>query len=555
MDSAALELLGPGAAEALTAWERQTGRHLGPFTAMDTGGSGALLFLAYVRDGDMRQRKRRMIVKLCSGDSEAAMEPGNHTAALRSRPSGNEMFPDVHLVRQMYDPQRFEGSWLMFQEIAGRGDRGMTTLGALRRTQGLPEAVATVTRSLLEDWNPDEHGGEPMSAGDFIAELLDRRLESGAPLRVWSHELLGLPQTGAPWLCLPDGRTVPNPLDLGAGSPLARSRLAYPVRGRAHGDLHPGNIMVPTADQAWAEYALIDLSRFSDHALLARDPAHLLLCVVADFLPEMSDGARTELVGLLVGRDTPALTVPHGLRQTLSLVREAPGAWLREHDIRPDWAGQWLLSLQACALMFTARERYSLDVRWWFYLLAAEAAGAYLKSVDGYESDSATGPDISDDSSIYALPMLFPTHSSEGEAKAGPMALGAPVLHSPDQTLFLSQLRQIIREFEPCLPGIIQETITEALLDQAEFISSTAALMRERLSAFTHEASFGPSDGNGWSLRQVVGHLRATEARAGELTAQLTTVPPSPRSGVARRNLLEALEDLLAVVQENLNTV
>ncbi|MFD5841056.1 hypothetical protein [Streptomyces chartreusis] len=555
MDAAALDLLAPGVAEALTAWERQTGRHLGPFTTMDTGGSGALLFLAYVRDGDMRQRKRRMIVKLCSGDGEAAMEPGNHTAALRSRPSGNESFPDVHLVRQMYDPQRFEGSWLMFQEIAGRGDRGMTTLGALRRNQGLPEAVATVTRSLLEDWNPDEHGGEPMSAGGFVAELLDRRLEAGAPLRVWSHKLLGLPQTGAPWLCLPGSRTVPNPLDLGAGSPLAGCRLAYPVRGRAHGDLHPGNIMVPTADQAWSEYALIDLSRFSDHALLARDPAHLLLCIVADFLPEMSDGARTELLDLLVGRDTPALTVPHGLRQTLFLVREAPGAWLREHDIRPDWADQWLLSLQACALMFTARERYSLHDRWWFYLLAAEAAGAYLKSVDVYEASGATSVRIADESSIHVPHMPFRPYRADAEAPVDPMSLRPPALHGPDQSLASGQLQQIIREFEPCLPGIIQETITETLLDQAEFIAGAAALMRERLSGLTREGSFGPSEGNGWSLRQVVGHLRATEARAVELTAELTAAAPSPRSGIARRKLLEALEDLLVVVQENLNAV
>jgi hypothetical protein len=545
MDSGAFKLLGPSVAETLAVWERQTGRSLGPFAPMDTGGSGALLVLAYVRDGDMRQRKRRMIIKLCADDGESEMEPGNHTAALRSRPRGNESFPDVHLVGQMYDPQRMGGSWLMFQEIAGRGDWDMTTLGALRRNRGLPEAVAAVTRSLLTDWNLDEHGGPPMTACGFVAELLDRRLEPGAPLSVWSHELLGLPRTAVPWLRLPDGRTLPNPLDLSDSSPLAKTDLAYPVRGRAHGDLHPGNIMVPKTGQAWQQYALIDLSRFSDDALLARDPVHLLLHVVSDFLPDMSDGARTELLDLLVGNDTPALEVPHGLRQTIELVGEAPREWLSEHDIKPDWIAQWSLALQACALMFTARERHTLRDRWWFYHLAAEAAAAYLKSIGRYEPGEATA---------VQEPDRAPTNSGRpvrrdragAHEPTGLVTVWSGVATSPDSTPLVDRLHEVIRDFEPCVPGIIQEPVAEILLDQADS-------MRERLGEALRHTPLGPSDGNGWSVRQVLGHLRATEARAKELIAELSTPLPSARPGIARRKLLEAMEDLLDTVRDTLD--
>ena len=115
-----------------------------------------------------------------------------------------------------------------------------------------------------------------------------------------------------PWISLPGhAYPLPNPLYLEADCPLARGRLPYAVRGRAHGDLHPGNIMVPkhAEPSGRSSYVLVDLSRFSDHALLARYPQHLMLYLIADFLPHMSDDCRGELLDLLVGRDTAGLLV------------------------------------------------------------------------------------------------------------------------------------------------------------------------------------------------------------------------------------------------------
>jgi hypothetical protein len=52
--------------------------------------------------------------------------------------------------------------------------------------------------------------------------------------------------------------------------------------GRAHGDLHPGNILMPVAPSVRAsQFVLVDLARYRKEAPLTRDPAQLLLCLVA----------------------------------------------------------------------------------------------------------------------------------------------------------------------------------------------------------------------------------------------------------------------------------
>ncbi|MFF1392448.1 hypothetical protein ACFVZD_01325 [Streptomyces sp. NPDC058287] len=377
---------GARAAALLDQWQQQNHRPLTAPAWLDTGGSGASLASVFVRDSDPGRTTRRMIIKLCSPDGDSSMEPGRLIAARRSLPNGDSSFPRAHLVEQLYDPMPVDNAWLMFQGFAGN-DETMVTLSTTLRQRRMPGVAAQITRSLLADWNPDEKWDGEMTAAAFVSELLDRRLEPGEPLAVWVRDKLGLDLETA-WIR--PGRAnvapLPNPIHLKDSCPLAEHTLDYPMRGRAHGDLHPGNIMVPKEPDAdIGRYVLIDLSRFDEQALLARDPMHLLLCLVADFLPHLSDDARAELLELLVGRDTPGLLIPQGLARTVDEVRKAPDDWLRQRTISGQWPGQWLLSMQACALMFTARARYDARDRWWFFRLAAEAAGAYLRSVDAYE--------------------------------------------------------------------------------------------------------------------------------------------------------------------------
>ncbi|MFG3365135.1 hypothetical protein ACIPWY_00865 [Streptomyces sp. NPDC090032] len=398
---------GARAAALLEEWQQQTHRQLTSVTWLDTGGSGALLASVFVRDSDPKNTKRRMIIKLCSPDGDSSMEPGRLVSARRSTPEGDVTFPREHLVEQLYDPMPVAGSWLMFQGFAGN-DETMVTLSTTLRQRRLPQVAGEIARSLLAGWNPDEHTEGEMTAAEFVAEVLDRRLEPGGPLPVWVRDTLGL-GLDTPWLALgrPGSAPLPNPVHLAASCALAGGVVSYPVRGRAHGDLHPGNIMVPKEPGAdTRRYVLIDLSRFDKGALLARDPVHLLLCLVADFLPHLSQDARAELLGLLVGRDTPGLLIPQGLQWTVDQMRNAPEDWLSARTISGEWQAQWLLSMQACALMFTARARYGEQDRWWFFRLAAEAAGAYLRSVDAYEPGEAVfvpGPRTAEPQVVHAV--------------------------------------------------------------------------------------------------------------------------------------------------------
>ncbi|WP_371668414.1 hypothetical protein OG985_12595 [Streptomyces sp. NBC_00289] len=392
MDPSPFTPFGDRAAELLDQWQRQNHRTLGTPTFLETGGSGALLASVVVRDRDPRHPRRRMIIKLCAADEEASVEPGGLKAAWLSRPVGNQSFPEAHLVEQLYDPMPVDDAWMMFQRIAGDG-QDMVTLGTVvrKRQSRLPDIAAAVGRSLLADWNPDEQGGKSMSAAEFVATVLDRRLGPKAPLARWARDELGI-SLSDPWILLPEKPgELPNPLHLAEGGPLSRGVVDDPVRGRAHGDLHPGNIMVPERqDVGVGSYRLIDLTRFSADALLARDPVHLMLYLVAEFLPHLSDEARAEVLVLLIGRKATGLLVPQGLRRIVDGLREAPGPWLDERDIGPGWEVQWMLAIQACALMFAGRrKKYDSRIRRWFFLLAAEAAAVSLRRFEAYAPEEA----------------------------------------------------------------------------------------------------------------------------------------------------------------------
>ncbi|MBN0044638.1 hypothetical protein JS756_11065 [Streptomyces actuosus] len=383
----------------LAEWLRVNGMELeGPRT-LRTGGSGGKLVSAYLRmpasspsTGGVR------IIKLVGSSADAEAEPANHRAALDLRERGTEEFTARHLVGLDLHFLKLDGSWIMFQFPAGDGKEETTTLAELGRTPRLPELVASITHGVLFGWNPrpstrgrdlgTSAGGEdtPLSAARFVALILGARADGDGVLRSWARTRLGPAVDTEPWFTFPGrGRPLPNPLFLESGSPLGTCALRFAPRGHAHGDLHPGNIMTPVREAASADaYWLVDLSRFHKDALLARDPVHLLVCLIADsFLPHLSDEAREELLTALSG-DTVVCTgplIPQQLARTVERLRGVWIDWGARLGINPGWREQWFLALQAGALAVTARERYADAERWWFLRLAAAAGGAYLDAV------------------------------------------------------------------------------------------------------------------------------------------------------------------------------
>ncbi|MEV7858493.1 hypothetical protein AB0O86_06545 [Streptomyces hirsutus] len=384
-----------------TDWLAQSFLELSEPELMASGRSGGRLVSAVLRDLRPGRRGGLRIIKLVPARSGTESEPHNHKAALSGAVPGNENFISGHLVELDDRTSRLGDYWVMIQYPAGDGTDAMTTLAGLP-TRRLPALVEEVVKGVLGGWNPDPGTGttkkgeakgndKPLSAAQFVAKVLTVSPSRVPRLREWLEPWWG-PAGDSVWFSLEgSSRILPNPLALEEGSPLSRCPVRLALCGHAHGDLHPGNIVVPVRENTSpGQFWLVDLGQYGSDALLARDPAHLLMCLIADeFLPEMADRAREELLTALTDYD-PDCTgplIPQGLADTVTRVRRAMIDWGARHHFNPHWRYQWYLALQACALMVAARDRYSDADRWWFFRLAAEACGAYLRET------TAEGPE------------------------------------------------------------------------------------------------------------------------------------------------------------------
>ncbi|MCP3767322.1 MULTISPECIES: hypothetical protein [unclassified Streptomyces] len=416
-------------------WLVQSFLELNEPELMASGRSGGQLVSAVLRDLRPGRRGGLRIIKLVPARSGTETEPHNHRAALSGAVPGNENFISRHLVELDDRTSRLGDHWVMIQYPAGDGTDAMTTLAG-QPARRLPALVEEIVKGVLGGWNPDPSTGttrkgdakgndKPLSAAQFVTQVLTVSPSRVPRLREWLEPCWG-PAGDSEWLSLEGGsRVLPNPLALGEGSPLGRCQVRLALRGRAHGDLHPGNIVVPVGentspDQFW----LVDLGQYAANALLARDPAHLLMCLIADeFLPEMAGRAREELLTALTGYapDCAGPLIPQGLADTVTRVRRAMIDWGAGHHFNPPWRYQWYLALQACALMVAARDRYSDADRWWFFRLAAEACGAYLREA-GAEEPKDTVPAVKAPGPTAAPTRGVPSREAGVPAAATPSA-------------------------------------------------------------------------------------------------------------------------------------
>ncbi|MFF9277468.1 hypothetical protein [Streptomyces griseosporeus] len=405
---------------------------------LTAGGSGGRLAAVYLRVLKGRRTPGLRIIKLTGPSGEAGAEPKNHLAALDVRVPGTEEFTERHLVKlDEADFWRLDDSWVMIQLPAGDGIDEPRTLAETGRTASLPERVESIVEGVLGGWNPRPSTGaeeQPPTAAQFVAEILGRRADRDSALRRWARARIGDLADTEPYLAFRHGgRPMPNPLALGAGAPLDAHQVWLTVRGHAHGDLHPGNIMVPEEGEGSpGDYWLIDLSRFSENALLARDPAHLLVCLIADlYLPHLGRDAREELLAALTDREPrcPGPLIPQGLAETVTRLRAAWNRWGAAGHLRinPSWRPQWFLALQGCALMVTARDRYGTADRWWFFRLAAEAGGAYLDEVKAQRPATAPVVGLPEDALAPTLPEGTPVTTLPEGTSVTALPVGTPV--------------------------------------------------------------------------------------------------------------------------------
>jgi hypothetical protein len=320
-------------------------------------------------------RLRGGVVKLVPPDLARAESRGVQLA----QDAGPREFVEAHLV----ETSRAEplpgttGHWLHQQDLAQVDVAALAPLELLIDSDaGFADYCETIIHAVATEWNPgrDDPSAEPVTPGGYLRSDLSGK-EQG--LRAFA-DTLGL-STDTATLTLPGRRSdLPNPFYL-LNDGVAGGPELLLFRGRGHGDLNTGNILVPVSRGVVQadRFQLIDYGRFSTTMAVSRDPVKLLLSICAHWLTSLSPGSaiRFGLAELVVAPDEyrpgPALA---GYLSVAGPIWKAAAMWATTRGLAlSDWAQQHRLVLAAAALRTVARADLSVEDRLWHLEVAALA--------------------------------------------------------------------------------------------------------------------------------------------------------------------------------------
>ncbi|MFI6576373.1 hypothetical protein ACIBFB_11260 [Nocardiopsis sp. NPDC050513] len=376
--------VGDGVVTALQEWQESDRTQITFDRWLTSGNSGAALALVALYGPVF---KGKVVMKVCPPGALSGGEPTRHNKALDDTPE----FAERHLVKQPVGPVNVPGGGkVMFQEVAGGSIRNVRPLST-HRGRELPECVGLVAGSVLGEWNPAPADFRRMTPRDFLRSHLGTRLGENGPIRALTGQLVFEPSGGRMPLWITFAReeeVVPNIaawLDLSDWRGLTNGHVMA-ILGRAHGDLHADNILVPVGTAVEAtQYKLIDLSGYEREAPLSRDPAHLTLSLILRELPELTDNQRDALAEFLVDPDArpEAGLQVQGLLNLANDIAEAGEEYAERLSMLDDWQDQYLLSISGNALLFALRyTTVEARERAWYYRLSCSALGRFLARHD-----------------------------------------------------------------------------------------------------------------------------------------------------------------------------
>ncbi len=235
------------------------------------------------------------VLKLDSqSEYEQTTEADHHEEARK----WNSAFAKKHMPALKKPPRTVGRTVALLYEIAGHAMKGIES-AETKDAGNLESCVRAVSRSLLEEWNPPPHEGEPQMARDFIQQWSGHRLQ-GANLRATAGSITGRKQV----FCFFE-RPLINPLrfcDTDAGKSVYP---LHPIRGMLHCDLHLRNIMVPRKPGT-EDFWLIDFAQ-ARKGFLLYDHAYLEMSLLLNEPERFVE--RERLYNLLVALETDSQEV------------------------------------------------------------------------------------------------------------------------------------------------------------------------------------------------------------------------------------------------------
>jgi hypothetical protein len=344
-----------------------------------TGGrTQAILAVVLIRDG---YTPRKGVLKYCPPPRTGV--PTDYRAFKKALDSGPSGFAKDHLIG--IDPAADDpipggpGLFLLMKYVGGDHNDydNYNTMAPLLGREILGTACKTIIKSTLAKWNDAKNVGgqsnDDLPAVDFLREILGDRCEQGGPIRAVADKLGTSYST--PFLQGPQWGVKSNPL--AAATRLDESINEMSVigfRGNSHGDLHPDNILIPLPHQGNApsvaefeHYVLVDLSKFRSNGLLAVDPAHLLLSIIASGSKNDPDALTDNLARLVLDPEYERGRVSVALANAIREIWDA-GVSFPASNMRKEWSTEFTLAIAGCALLFVGRNLSDEHSRWFLNL-------------------------------------------------------------------------------------------------------------------------------------------------------------------------------------------
>jgi hypothetical protein len=383
--------------ESLAAWCNDMDISVDFRDWLDGGHSRASVALVRLRGGNPY---RDAVLKYCpAGEDEPQRDFNAFKRAAKSGPKG---FAQKHLVgldSVSETPIRngAKGIFLIMKYPPGTYYRYVSMATLLDRTS-LAVSCKAILPQILQKWNNvdrtlRQERGE-ISVQGFLQEILGTRCDHGKPIR---FAVEAIEREFPDFYRTRTGTDLPRPL-AAVLSGQGIENISLPgFRGNGHGDLHLDNIFIPTPGKDAApsakdfrEFVLIDLSTFDDNRLLAVDPAHLLLSIVARWPSNIIEQDGEKLADLVLAPDKAETgTIPTGLAQAIQAIHGAGIQLANERHQYPGWRTECLAATAACALLFVGRKGIDDGDRHWFLRLAARGIGLLQEEAPGPEAGGA----------------------------------------------------------------------------------------------------------------------------------------------------------------------